>query len=323
VAIQFKPAVLENISLIIGLAGGTGSGKTLSGMKVSHGLSGGKKFCVIDTETGRAKHYAPRRGIAADNINTFDFDHADLSAPFRPDAYREAIFAADAAGYPVVMVDSMSHEWAGDGGVIDWHDEELDRMAGKEDWKKREACNMAAWIRPKTSHKQMVQRLLQLRCHLVLCFRAEEKIDMERDDKGKLKIVPKKSLTGLDGWIPICEKNLPFELTMSFLLTAAQPGYPKPIKLEAQHREFFPLDQPITNASGAKLAAWAAGGEVWNANTLAAEYEHLKDKAGLDVVEAKRLSSWAYLANADKKRLKDISDAAKKRFPESDTGAAQ
>jgi hypothetical protein len=72
-------------------------------------------------------------------------------------------------------------------------------------------------------------------------------------------IVPKVSLTGINGWIPICEKNLPFELTASFLLTADAPGMPKPIKLQEQHRAMFPLDKPINRESGKRVAAWAAG----------------------------------------------------------------
>jgi hypothetical protein len=234
-AFEFRPAVRENVGLLIGLAGGTGSGKTYTAMQLATGMSGGKPFAVIDTEAGRAKHYADQ----------FKFDHGDLKPPFRPEAYTEAIIAADKAGYPVIVVDSMSHEHAGDGGLLDWHEEELDRMA-KDDWKKRESCNMAAWIKPKMSHKHMVQKLLQVRAHLILCFRAEEKIEMVRED-GRLKIVKKQTTTGLDGWVPVSEKNLPYELTASFLLTADKPGFPKPIKLQSQHE------------SGRKLSAWASG----------------------------------------------------------------
>lgn len=244
---QFKPAIRENVPLIIGLAGGTGSGKTYTAMRIATGLAGDKRFAVIDTEAGRAKHYADQ----------FKFDHGDLPPLFRPDSYAEAIKAADAAGYPVIVVDSMSHEHAGEGGLLDWHEEELDRMAGT-DYKKRESCNGAAWIKPKVSHKAMVQRLLQVRAHLILCFRAEEKIEFVKID-GKTQIVPKKGPTGLDGWMPICEKSLPFELTASFLLTADAPGVPKPIKLQQQHRPLFPLDKPITEESGKLIAKWASG----------------------------------------------------------------
>lgn len=240
----FRPAIRENVGLLIGLAGGTGSGKTYSAMRLAAGIAGDKKFCVIDTEAGRAKHYADQ----------FSFDHGDLAPPFSPDRYAEAIMAADKAGYPVIVVDSMSHEHAGEGGLLDMHEAEFERMG------RRDAVKMAAWIKPKMAHKSMVQKLLQVRAHLILCFRAEEKIEIIRED-GKTKIVPKVSKTGLDGWVPVSEKNLPYELTASFLLTADAPGIPKPIKLQQQHRELFPLDKPITEDSGRKLAQWAAGGK--------------------------------------------------------------
>ncbi len=244
-AFTFRPAKRENVSLLIGLAGGTGSGKTYSAMRLATGLAGGKPFAVIDTEARRALHYADR----------FNFDHGELHAPFRPAAYADAIEAAAAAGYGVILVDSFSHEHAGDGGLLDWHEEEYARLGG------RDAVKMTAWIKPKMAHKAMVSRLLQVDAHLILCFRAEEKLDIVRNpETGKTEIVPKKSLTGLDGWVPIAEKTLPYELTLSFLLTADQPGIPKPIKLQEQHRPFFALDKPVSEETGIALAAWAAGG---------------------------------------------------------------
>ena len=246
--IAFKQAVRENVKLLIGLAGGTGAGKSFSAMRLAAGISGGKPFAVIDTEARRALHYADR----------FKFDHAELRAPFTPDAYAQAISAAAKAGYDVIVVDSVTHEWAGEGGVLDMQESELNRMAG-DDWKKRDACKMAAWIKPKTAHKHMVNKLLQVNAHVILCFRAEEKIEMVRED-GKMKIVPKQSLTGLNGWIPVCEKNLPFELAASFLLTADRPGIPHPIKLQEQHRPIFPAGAAIDESCGERLAAWARGG---------------------------------------------------------------
>lgn len=253
----FRPAARENVGLLIGLAGGTGSGKTYTAMRLASGIAGGKPFAVIDTEAGRAKHYADQ----------FKFDHGDLAPPFSPARYSEAIAAADAAGYPVIVVDSSSHEHAGDGGLLDMHEAEYQRMGGRDNVK------VAAWIKPKGEHKKFVGKLLQLRAHLILCFRAEEKIEMVRDENGKMKPQPKKSLTGLDGWIPICEKNLPFELTASFLLLATQPGIPKPIKLQEQHRPLFPLDKPITEESGRRLAEWARGGAAKTAGAPSAGAE--------------------------------------------------
>ena len=248
---EFRPAKRQDVSLIIGLAGGTGSGKTLSALKLAKGMSDGKPFALIDTESGRGLMYA----------DDFEFQYGDLKPPFRPDAYAAAIKAADDAKFPVVVVDSFSHSWAGEGGALDWQETELDRMAGT-DWKKREACKMAAWIKPKLAIKQMVQRLLQVRAHLIICLRAEQRIEMVRGADGKMEIREKQSLTGLNGWIPICEKNLPYEFTASFLLMADRPGVPLPIKLQQQHKDLFPLDQAITEASGARLAAWARGGVI-------------------------------------------------------------
>lgn len=74
-----------------------------------------------------------------------------------------------------------------------------------------------------------------------------------------MEIVAKQSLTGLDGWIPISEKSLPYELTASFLLMASRPGVPLPIKVQSQHRALFPLDKEITEESGRLIAAWATG----------------------------------------------------------------
>ena len=245
---RFKPAKRENVGLWVNMIGGTGSGKTFSSFRLASGIAGDKPFAVIDTENRRALHYADQ----------FKFDHAELRAPFRPDAYSEAITEADKAGYPVIVVDSGSHVWAGDGGMLDWQEDELDRMAGN-DYAKRERVKMAAWIAPKKSHKQMVSKMLQVKAHLILCLRAEQKIEMVKGADGKLVVQAKKSLTGLDGWIPVCDKNLPFEATCSFLLMADNPGIPHPIKLQEQHKALFPLDKPITEESGRRLAEWASG----------------------------------------------------------------
>src|SRR5258708_34777413 len=107
-------------------------------MRRGSGMCTGKACAAIDTEERRALHYA----------DEFKFDHVELRPPFRPESYADAVVAADASGYPVIVVDSGSHVWAGDGGVLDWQDEELTRMAG-DDYAKRERVKMAAWIKPK------------------------------------------------------------------------------------------------------------------------------------------------------------------------------
>ncbi len=241
---EFRPAIREEVGLLIGLIGPSGSGKTFSAMRLATGIVGeGNKFAVIDTESRRALHYADQ----------FSFDHGELHPPFRPDAYAEAIREADKAGYKAIVVDSASHEWSGEGGILDWQEDELTRMAG-DDWKKREACKMAAWIKPKMGHKQMVQRLLQVKANLILCFRAEEKVKMEKNPStGKTEIIP-------IGWQPICSKEMPYELTVSFLLSPEKPGVGIPLKLQEQHKALFPAGQLINEVSGKGVAEWAKGG---------------------------------------------------------------
>jgi hypothetical protein len=252
--VTFREVRREQVPLLIGLAGGTGSGKSMSALLLARGMTGGEPFAFIDTENGRAKHYA----------DLFpEMRHAEIHAPFRPEKYADAIVQG-AADYPVVVVDSMSHEWAGDGGCLDWHDE---LMGGNQ------AKNFSAWIEPKKAHKRMLTQLLQLNAHVILCFRAEPKVEAKKNERGQWEYVPKPSLTGLDGWIPISEKMLPYELTASFLLMADQPGYPRPIKLQEQHKQFVPLDQPLSEQTGKLLAAWAAGSSSGGPNVQASGHE--------------------------------------------------
>jgi hypothetical protein len=246
---QYVAAQRRNAPILIGLAGGTGSGKTESAMRIATGFAGDKKFAVLDTEAGRALHKA----------DDYLFDHCDLSAPFTPERYTEAIKAADDANYPVIVIDSVSHIWEGVGGILEMQEEDLQRRINGDE-SRRKAMTPSSWIEPKKRHRRFVNQLTQLRSHLVLCFRAQDKIEIVKQD-GRTVIRPMESLIGADGWVPICERRLPFELTLSLLLLAESPGVPKPIKLEARHRPFVPLDRPLDESVGRALAAWAAGGK--------------------------------------------------------------
>lgn len=244
----FREAKRQNVPLLISVAGGTGSGKTLSGLKIARGLAGGQPFAGLDTENGRMLHYADEFP---------ELRHCALEPPFRPERYADAIDAADAEGFPVIFVDSGSHAYAGEGGLLDWHEEELSRMAG-DDWKRREAMTFAAWVKPKMAQKQFVSRLLQMRAHVIVALRAESKIEIVKQG-GKTVVQPKKSLVGADGWVPVCERNFAYEMTLSVLLTADAPGTPKPIKVSEQFKSFVPLDQPLSEETGRQLAEWARG----------------------------------------------------------------
>lgn len=247
---EIRKAERRNVWLLVGVCGGTGSGKTFSALRIASGIAAGHPFVGIDTENGRMEHYSDQFS------NLFV---GQIHAPFRPDKYRQAII--EAADYlekhkvpeqhRCVIVDSGSHEWYGDGGCLDWHDELMNGDQRK---------NLSAWIEPKMAHKRMVTALTQAPCHVVICLRAEEKVEAVKSDRGFMQIVPKKSLTGLDGWTPTCEKSLPYEFTLSVLLTPDKPGLPKPIKLPEQLRPFIPLDETLSEKVGKDLVEWASGG---------------------------------------------------------------
>lgn len=276
---KFTPAVRDRVPLLISVTGGTGSGKTMSGLKIARGLAGGddSKIGVLDTETGRAKHYAPPPGEKPGPFR-FGFMHGDLQPPFSPEHYLEAILEADKAGFEVIMVDSFSHVWAGTGGVSEIQEEALAAMVERarkaherearnyefDEDKVRERLSMAAWKDAKIRHKRLVAKLLQCRAHLVICMRAEEKMKMEqvKQDNGykKTVITPAADRPINERWEPVCERRFPFELTLSLLFVASKPGFPIPLKLEEEHRFAVPLDRPITEETGRLLAEWARGG---------------------------------------------------------------
>jgi hypothetical protein len=274
----FAPAVRDRVSLLIALAGASGSGKTLSALKIARGLAGGDdgKIAFIDTEARRGLHYAVAPGEKP-GPDRFAFQHGDLRAPFTPEAYAAAIKAADAAGFDVIVVDSCSHEYEGEGGLHDMHDDlvaaavaKSKAVAEEKGWRfdeaqARDRASVGAWNEPKMRHKRFVARLLQCRAHLILCLRADEKIRIEKvkDDRGRERtvIVQPKDMPPKERWVPICEKRFMYEMTLSLVLTPHNPGVPVEIKLQQQHRAAVPLDKPLSETTGLALAAWASGGQ--------------------------------------------------------------
>ena len=235
--LQYTKARRENTNLLIGVAGATGSGKTLSAMELATGICDGSPFKVLDSEARRALHYADQ----------YDFEHADLTPPFHPDRYLEPILDAAKRGFRAVVVDSTSHEWEGEGGILDMADHD-------------KAKPPSNWIRPKQAHKRFVNGVLQAGINIIFCMRAAEKIAVV-DDPDR----PGKKIVVQLGWQPICEKRFPYEMTCSFTLAPENPGVVNlglPHKLQDQHRAAFPVGQHIGRAGGQLLGAWARGEAV-------------------------------------------------------------
>lgn len=233
---SFAPAKRHGVGLFVGVAGGTGSGKTFSALRLARGIAGPNgRIAAVDTEARRMSHY----------VGQFAFDVADMAPPFHPTLFAKAAEDAERAGYAVLVIDSFTHEWAGEGGVLSMHDE----IAG-DDPKK----NMSAWIKPKGAHKAMISSFLQRRIPLVFCFRAEEKVKVGAGGRPEPM-----------GWMPIGDSRFMFELTTMLTLSNEAPGivsYKLPRKIQEQHLTFFPDGQPITERAGEQLAAWARGEEL-------------------------------------------------------------
>jgi energy-coupling factor transporter ATP-binding protein EcfA2 len=248
----FKPAVREQTPLLLGLVGPSGSGKTYSALRLATGIQSvaGGDIAVIDTEARRALHYA----------GTFSFRHLDFAPPHGPDRYLQAIQAAVAMGAKTIVVDSMSHEHEGAGGVLEWHEAELDRIAG-DDWKKREAVNLLGWAKPKGARRKLINGLLQLHANFIFCFRAKEKVKPVKNAQGKTEIVSQ-------GWQAIAGEEFVYEMTDRFLLLPGSEGVPAwdkdamdtgVPKLPGDHRGILAEGAQLNEQIGAALARWAMG----------------------------------------------------------------
>lgn len=244
----FRPAsgFTERHGLFVALVGGTNSGKTYSALRLARGIAGPKgKIAVLDTEGGRTLHLKDQ----------FAFDVSMMDPPFRPARFAEAARDAEAAGYDCLVIDSFSMEWVGLGGVLEWHGQELDRMAG-DDHRKRERVKMAAWIKPKSAHKEMVFSFLQRRMPVIFSIRGEETVK-----PGEAGEKPSKLFKA------VCNQAFLFEVTVSFRLATERKGIidlsdPSSWKMEGAHRDIFRDGEQLSEAHGERLAAWAKGGSV-------------------------------------------------------------
>lgn len=235
------------VKALIGLYGKSGGGKTRSALMLARGIVGPKgKIRLIDTEN--------RRGhIFADKIPG-GYEVLDFDAPFTPERYVEAFELAE-AGADIVVTDSMSHEWDGESGVLQLQEAELTRMAG-DDYKRREACKMAAWIKPKMSHKKFVQRVLRSKCPVICCLRGQEKTHIVKDDNKKTQVIT-------DDWSsPIYDPRFIFEMLISAEVYSVNGvgGFLHITKIT--HEDLFgclPKDgEQVSAKHGELLAQWCA-----------------------------------------------------------------
>ena len=255
---KIEQAERKAVPLLIGLMGPSGGGKTYSALRLAGGIQRifPGDIIGIDTESNRMLHYA----------SMFDFKHIPFGEPFGSLDYLEVLKFAASHKPSVILVDSMSHEHSGIGGMIDAQERELDRMAG-DDYQKRQRCQMLAWKKPKSDRRKLIDGLLQMNCNFIFCFRAKES---SRPVKNKQ--------TGRNevenfGFMPIAGDEFVFEMTINMLLLPHANGHPTwqtdnkgekmMMKLPQQFRDIFENKEvQLTEDIGEKLALWAKGDAV-------------------------------------------------------------
>ncbi len=309
--------IKEPLHVLMAVSGASGTGKTHSAMRIASTLSKGKPFCVIDTEAGRARH----------KQSQFEFDHLDFT-PFEkkelvgypPERYIAVIDAAEAAGYPVIVIDSFSHVWEGINGVLELHDQALQAMASG-DAALMDKLSIAAWGKVKPRYRKLLHRLIQCRAHVILCIRAKERVGAMRG--GKMKYVGKSKIRREDLPFDIAaDKDLIFEMTASFLLMPEKVGVPVPLKLPDELVRAFPVDRQLSETAGDILLKWSEsnGGATLGDKTII-DKARAEARKGFDAVN----KFWKGLKDDDKdlvrpflaelKRLADEADRATDEIP--------
>lgn len=234
----------------IAIAGPSGSGKTESAMRLARGwcdfFGKDERFVVIDTEEKRALYKKSRHQ---------PWDWMDLQPPFTPERVWAALDAVK--HYRAVILDSTSHEYAGQGGLQEIADEALERMA-KGDPARMEALTAPSWKDAKGRHKrELMSNLIRYPTLVICCLRAEQKVKFTKVEKNGRMV----NAIVDAGYQPICEKSFMFEMLASFLMYPDKAGVPTQVKaLEEDLKPVFLLDgRTIDEQTGTRLAAWAAG----------------------------------------------------------------
>lgn len=248
---EIVPATRQGLIPLVGFYGKSGSGKTMSALLLARGMAGPEgRIVLIDSESGRGRIFA--------DVIPGGYNYMSIEPPFTPDNYRAAFEAAEKQA-DVIVIDSLTHAHSGEGGVLDMQEGELDRMAG-QDWKKREACKMAAWIKPKMDHKKFVQRILRSKCALICCLRGDEKTKIHKEDGQKTKVITDDFCT------PDFDKKFIFELLLNLetVCWQGEGGYVIPRKItHPAIGEMLPKEsEQIGIAHGRALAEWCAAGKM-------------------------------------------------------------
>lgn len=223
---MFMKATKRQSKLRLAISGPSGSGKTLGALMVAGGIGG--RIAVVDTEHGSASLYSDRA----------DFDVLELAPPFAPERFVEAIQCAAKAGYDCLIIDSISHEWTGAGGILDIHDRICRSGRGGNSY--------TAWADVTPRHNALLDAILRAPIHIIATLRSKTEYVLQ--DVGG-KAVPRKL-----GMAPVQRDGLEYEFT-----TVLDLALDRHLATATKDRTglFDGVDpQPLSADTGKRLIDW-------------------------------------------------------------------
>ena len=164
----FRKAQRRKAKLRLAITGPAGSGKTYSALLLAFGLGG--KIAMIDTENGSGDLYC----------HLGDYDICSLSAPYDPRKYVQVIHEAEQAGYDTVIIDSLSHAWSGQGGILDMHNQVVQNM--------KSGNSYTAWNKITPIQDFLTNTMLASPCHIIATMRSKTEYLQSEDERGKKEI---------------------------------------------------------------------------------------------------------------------------------------
>lgn len=245
---MFKKAERKRIFVKMALCGVSGSGKTYSALLLAQGLGG--KIAMIDTENGSGELYS----------DLCEYDAAQLEPPFSPMKFINAIKEAEAEGYNVLIIDSLSHAWSGQGGILE--------MVDKKSATSRSGNSFTAWRDVTPEHNKLVDAILQCRMHVIVCMRSKTAYEMQENEKGKKTPVKV-------GLAPIQRDGMEYEFTIVFDIDRE-----KHYALASKDRTglFEKTIDVITPATGELIRKWVEGGVEVSVEVEAVKHPIRADK---------------------------------------------
>jgi hypothetical protein len=197
--VQLRKAERKRQFLRLALMSPTGGGKTFTALRMAHAIAKriDSRVAVIDTEEGSSELYA---GAENPDGGVFEFGVIDLArepAKFTVENYIKAIRTCAEAGIKVLVVDSASHAWAGEGGVLAF----VDAKAGSN--------KFSGWRDATPLQQQFVRALLAYPGHVIVTMRVKTEWVLEKDDRGKQ--VPRRV-----GMQPVQRDGIEYEFTCVF-----------------------------------------------------------------------------------------------------------